>query len=54
MSCITIGSNRKIVKAASCAYYQRLNGDVKDRDMLTRGLDQHPPPIVAGYQIFNN
>jgi len=33
---------------------ERLNGEVRDREKVMRGLKKTDTPIIAGYQIFHN
>jgi hypothetical protein len=33
---------------------ERLNGEVRDREKVMRGLKKKDTPILAGYQIFHN
>jgi hypothetical protein len=33
---------------------ERLNGEVRDREKVMRGLKRKDTPILAGYQIFHN
>lgn len=33
---------------------ERLNGEIRDREKVMRGLKKKDTPILAGYQIFHN
>lgn len=33
---------------------ERLNGEIRDREKVMRGLKKEDSPIVTGYQIFHN
>jgi len=33
---------------------ERLNGEIRDREKVMRGLKRDDPPILKGYQIFHN
>ena len=33
---------------------ERLNGEIRDREKVMRGLKKEDTPIIAGYQIFHN
>ena len=33
---------------------ERLNGEVRDREKVMRGLKKVNTPILAGYQIYHN
>jgi hypothetical protein len=33
---------------------ERLNGEIRDREKVMRGLKQEDTPILKGYQIFHN
>lgn len=33
---------------------ERLNGEIRDREKVMRGLKKHDTPILKGYQIFHN
>ena len=33
---------------------ERLNGEVRDREKVMRGLKKTDTPILTGYQIFHN
>jgi transposase-like protein len=33
---------------------ERLNGEIRDREKVMRGLKKKDTPILTGYQIFNN
>ena len=33
---------------------ERLNGEIRDREKVLRGLKKSDTPILAGYQIFHN
>lgn len=33
---------------------ERLNGEIRDREKVMRGLKRTDTPIVSGYQIFHN
>jgi transposase-like protein len=33
---------------------ERLNGEVRDREKVMRGLKKKDTPIITGYQIFHN
>jgi hypothetical protein len=32
----------------------RLNGEIRDREKVMRGLKREDTPILAGYQIYHN
>jgi hypothetical protein len=33
---------------------ERLNGEIRDREKVFRGLKKSDTPILAGYQIYHN
>jgi hypothetical protein len=33
---------------------ERMNGEVRDREKVMRGLKKSDTPILAGYQIYHN
>ena len=33
---------------------ERLNGEIRDREKVMRGLKKPEPPIIPGYQIYHN
>lgn len=33
---------------------ERLNGEIRDREKVMRGLKKNDTPILTGYQIFHN
>jgi len=33
---------------------ERLNGEIRDREEVTRGLKKPDTPIISGYQIYHN
>lgn len=33
---------------------ERLNGEIRDREKVMRGLKRKETPILAGYQIYHN
>lgn len=33
---------------------ERLNGEIRDREKVTRNLKKSDTPILTGYQIFHN
>lgn len=33
---------------------ERINGEIRDREKVMRGLKSTDTPIIAGYQIFHN
>ena len=33
---------------------ERMNGEIRDREKVTRNLKKPDTPILAGYQIFHN
>jgi hypothetical protein len=33
---------------------ERMNGEVRDREKVMRGLERKDSPILAGYQLFHN
>jgi len=33
---------------------ERLNGEIRDREKVMRGLEKGDTPILKGYQIFHN
>jgi len=33
---------------------ERLNGEIRDREKIIRGLKKENTPIIRGYQIFHN
>ena len=33
---------------------ERLNGEIRDREKVMRGLKKEDSPILTGYQIFHN
>jgi hypothetical protein len=33
---------------------ERMNGEIKDREKVMRGLERKDSPILTGYQLFHN
>jgi hypothetical protein len=33
---------------------ERMNGEIRDREKVMRGLERKDSPILAGYQLFHN
>jgi hypothetical protein len=33
---------------------ERLNGEIRDREKVMRGLEKPDTPILSGYQIYHN
>jgi hypothetical protein len=33
---------------------ERLNGEIRDREKVMRGLERKDSPILTGYQLFHN
>lgn len=33
---------------------ERMNGEIRDRERVMRGLEKRDTPILAGYQLFHN
>ncbi|OFX17539.1 hypothetical protein A3K71_04165 [archaeon RBG_16_50_20] len=33
---------------------ERMNGEIRDREKVMRGLERKDSPILSGYQIFHN
>ena len=33
---------------------ERMNGEVRDREKVTRGLKKTDTPVLTGYQIYHN
>jgi hypothetical protein len=33
---------------------ERLNGEIRDRERVMRGLEKKDTPILTGYQLFHN
>jgi hypothetical protein len=33
---------------------ERMNGEIRDRDKVMRGLERKDSPILSGYQLFHN
>jgi len=33
---------------------ERLNGEIRDREKVMRGLKREDTPVISGYQIFHN
>ena len=33
---------------------KRLNGEIRDREKVVRGLKQSESPLLSGYQIYHN
>jgi len=33
---------------------ERMNGEIRDRDKVMRGLERKDSPILTGYQLFHN
>jgi len=33
---------------------ERMNGEIRDRERVMRGLERKDSPILTGYQIFHN
>ena len=34
--------------------YERMNGEIRDRERVMRGLEKKDTPILTGYQLFHN